>query len=71
MEASIWMVSVIQRLMMDDKVKEELQSVKGKLEKEVEKTNQISLKLFISLMEQELLLDCYWKKPRPVLIKIA
>lgn len=53
------MVGVIQLLMMDDKVKEELQSVKGKLEKEMEKTNQISLKLFISLMEKELLLDCY------------
>lgn len=65
------MVGVIQLLMMDDEVKEELQSVKGKLEKEMEKTNQISLKLFISLMEQELLLDCYEKKPWPVLIKIA
>lgn len=63
------MVGVIQLLIMDDKVKEELQSMKGKLEKAMEKTNQISLKPFISLMEQELLLD--WKKPRPVLIKIA
>lgn len=44
--------------MMDDKLPEELQSMKGKLEKEMEKTNQIALKLFISLKEQELLLDC-------------
>lgn len=43
-----WTVSVIQPLMMDDNIKEELQSVKGKLEKEMEKTNQISLKLFIN-----------------------
>lgn len=54
------MVGVIQLLMMDDtQVKEEFQSVKGKLEKEMEKTNQLSLKLFISLIDHELLLDGY------------
>lgn len=42
--------------MMDDtQVKEEFQSVKGKLEKEMEKTNQLSLKLFISIVARWLL----------------